>query len=334
MRLKPFLYHRPATLMEMFEIVRTCEPGQFAYVAGGTDVFIKIKQGLMRPSTVIRIKEIPELKKIEQQGQVVSIGAAVTLYQIKTSNIIQGFYPALVEAAGWVGSPQLRSMGTIGGNVCLDTRCLYYNQQNWQGTFQPCFKKGGDRCHVVKKGSRCYALFCADTPPVLLTLDARLHVAGPTGKREIPMTEFYQDDGLCCHRLQNDELIEGIEIPIKENRVSSYSRFSLRGALDFPIVGVAVNLEKSTERQVKNIRIAATGLQSQPLRLTLLEQRITESGGVMGRLEKLIEEGTQDITLLPHQGIRPSYRRDLLKVIIERALTACIAKEETRRARL
>ncbi len=327
MYLRPFHYHRPTTLREAFEIIQTCEPGQFTFMAGGTDVLLKIKQRLIAPSTVINIRKLPELTNIEQQGDAVFIGAAVTLQQIKASPLIRGLYPALVEAAGRVGSPQLRAMGTIGGNVCIDTRCLYYNQQNWSGSFRSCFKKGGDRCHVVKKGSRCYALFCADTPPVLLALDARLHVAGPTGKREIPLTGFYQDDGLCCHRLQKNELILGIQIPIQQNTVNSYSRLSTRGAIDFPVVGVAVAMEKSADRQYKKVRIAATGLQSQPLRLYMLERMMASKDEDTRRLEKTIEEGTKDIKLFQHQGIGVRYRRDILKVLIEQTLGACMDKE-------
>src|SRR4030042_2493639 len=326
MHLKPFIYYRPASLREVFEIIQTCTPGQFTFMGGGTDILLKIKQRLISPIKIISLRGVPELKKIERQGRFISIGALASLRQIKESACIQQFFPALVQATGRIGSPQLRNMGTIGGNVCLDTRCVYYNQQSWEGAFEPCFKRGGKRCHVVKKGKRCYALFCADTPAVLLALGARLHIAGPAGQREVPIAEFYQDDGLCCHRLHADELLMNITIPIEQNRVSLYSRFSMRGAIDFPMVGVAVTLQGSDNGHLINPKIAATGLQSKPLRLHTLEQLLAGKDTTMGEMEKLIKEGIKEIVIARSKGVSSNYRRNLLKFLIERALGESILK--------
>lgn len=133
-------------------------------MGGGTDIFVKTKQRLISPIKIISVQGVPELTKIQRQEQFASIGALATLLQVKESALIQQFFPALVQAVGRVGSPQLRNMGTIGGNVCLDTRCVYYNQQAWEGAFEPCFKRGGEKCHVVKKGSRCYPLLRRPPP--------------------------------------------------------------------------------------------------------------------------------------------------------------------------
>lgn len=331
MRLKPFIYYRPTSLPEVFEIIRKCEPGQFKFMGGGTDILLKIRQRLISPRTIISLRALPELTKIEQQGQVVSIGALATLRQVKESASIQQFFPALVQATGRVGSPQLRNMGTIGGNVCLDTRCGYYNHQIWEGSFEPCFKKGGKRCHVVRKGSHCHALFCADTPSVLLALNALLRIGGPAGEREVPINEFYQDDGLCCHRLQADELLMNITIPIEKNMVSAYSRFSMRGAIDFPIVGVTVALQRSGNRHLINPTIAVTGLQSKPLRLHKLEQLLADKDMNIGKIETLIEEGIKDVIIAHSKGLSSNYRRNLLKFLIEHALGKCIFKTEKKK---
>jgi len=331
MRLKPFIYYRPASLPEVFEIIQKCEPGQFTFMGGGTDILLKIRQRLISPVTIISLRGVPELTKIEQQGQVVSIGALATLRQVKESALIQQFFPALIQAAGRVGSPQLRNMGTIGGNVCLDTRCVYYNQQMQEEAFEPCFKKGGKRCHVVKKGSRCYALFRADTPAVFLALNAFLRIGGLGGEREVPIAEFYQDDGLCCQRLQAHELLMNITIPIEQNVVGAYSRSSMRGAIDFPIVGVAVAVEKSTNKHYKNFRIATTGLQSQPFRLHALEQLLSDNDIIVGKVGEVIEEGIKDITIAHSKVMNSNYRRSLLKILIEHAVVECIFKAEKTR---
>ena len=325
MHLRPFTYCRPTSLAEVLELIQSGEPEHPVLMGGGTDVLAKIRRRLVAPSTVISVRTVPELAKIEQHGGVLLIGAATTLSEVNESSLTEHFFPALAQAAGSVGSPQLRNMGTVGGNVCLDTRCPYYNQLEWPGAFPSCFKRDGDRCHVVKRGSRCYALFCADTPPVLLVLDAHLLIAGPYGEKEMPITEFYQDDGLCCRRLQENEVLVGIKIPVK-HMVNSYSRFSTRGANDFPMVGVAVSIETSSDGRYVNPRVAATGLQSRPLRLRVLEELL--AGRELGRekVRKDIDDGIKDIRVVNHPDVTSQYRKTLLKVLIERALDDCIAK--------
>jgi 4-hydroxybenzoyl-CoA reductase subunit beta len=320
MRLKPFTLHRPGSIAEALEIMSACEPGSFSLMGGGTDTLIKMKQRLLLPASIISLRGIPELTKMIREESDVFIGAAVTLNSLEDSALIRGFFPAFAQAAGSVGSPQLRNMGTIGGNIHLDTRCLYFNQIDWPGGFSPCFKRGGNQCHVVKKGKRCHALFCADTPAALLIYNARICIAGRDGEREIPMDEFYQDDGLSCCRIGKDELIKGIKLTVSPHVAGRYIRFSTRGAIDFPLVGTAVAVEKDAGGKSINFRVAATGIQSRPLRLRNLEKSLTSGAWPREITETELRNGVKEITMVRHHGLSPSYRRELLKVLIERAL--------------
>jgi len=326
MHLKPFDYFRPASLSEFFDLVGRHPSDPYVLMGGGTEILVKLKHRLIRPSVLISLQGLAELRTIEHTDENITIGASVNLRRIKESKLIQQHLPALSQAAGWVASPQIRNMGTIGGNVCLDTRCLYYNQMEWACSFSACFKRGGDACHVVKKGKRCYALFCADTPPALLSMDARLIIAGPSAKREIPLSDFYQDDGRSCRKLGLNELLVGIKVPLKKTATSSYRRFSLRHAIDFPVVGVAVHLTASTDGNHAAPAIAATGIQSRPLRLDSVEALLNKEDLMGNELEANIEAGLKAVTLIRHGGISPGYKREILKVLILQGIQDCIQK--------
>jgi len=317
MHLKPFEYFKPATLSEFFEISNHYRPEDYIIMGGGTDILVKIKYRLIKPSILINLRGIPELSAIERKGQNIVIGAAITLRKIKESNLIKEFLPALSQAAGWVASPQIRNMGTIGGNICLDTRCLYYNQADWSGSFPPCFKRGGDKCHVVKKSTRCYALFCADTPPALLSLNAKLVIADASNQREVSISEFYKDDGLSFLSLNKNELLVAIKLSVREKAVSAYKRFSLRSAIEFPMVGVAMCAPNAADGNSNGLRIAATGVQSQPIRLKSLEKQLENKDLADKKLKQGIETELKKIKLVRHHGIPPSYKREILKVLIE-----------------
>lgn len=320
MNLKPFDHYRPRSLTELAEIMDGTVAGGFVLMGGGTDVLVKIKQRLLTTKSIISLSGIRSLAKLEQQGNDIFIGAGVTLRRLEDSPLIRANFPALAQAAAAVGSPQLRNMGTVGGNVRLDTRCWYFNQPEWPGDFAPCYKRGGDRCHVVKGGKRCYALFCADTPAALLAFDARIMITGPAGEREAPLDEFYRDDGLSCCRIGATELILGLKLAVRPQRESGYVRFSGRGAIDFPLAGVAIGVEKDDGGLVRSWRLAATGIQSRPVRLPKLEAALAGLSSPGELTQEIIADSLKDIKPVRHHGLSPAYRRHLLHVMVERAL--------------
>ena len=321
MRLRPFVHERPASLEELSGVWERYGPEDYAYLAGGTDLLVKMRQRLTRPAAVISLNGLPGLRGIRSSGEAVVIGAATPLRDVARSPLIQRHGSALAQAAGFVASPQIRSMGTLGGNICLDTRCHFYNQPEGPGAFAPCLKRGGERCHVVPRGGRCHALFCADTPAALLVLDAALNLRGPSGARRMPLADLYREDGLRPCLLQPGEVVESVELPLGEGRESRYRRFSPRRAVDFPFVGVAVSRSGGRRQGSAGFRVAATGLGSRPLRLLRLEERLDGAAPGVDGLGELLDEALDGIRPVRHQGIGPAYRKRLLAALLEETLS-------------
>ncbi len=184
-------------------------------IAGGTDLIPSMRQKLFEPEFVLDLRGIAALRgiKTNSAGEV-EIGALTTLHEIERSDFLRQHYPVLSEAAATVASPVLRNMGTIGGNICLDTRCLWYNQSlTWRKGCGFCIKKDGDLCHVAPGGTICWAVFSGDTPPALLCLNAEIEIAGPSGVRRIPLQDFYTGIGDSYSKLQPNELVTRVFLP-------------------------------------------------------------------------------------------------------------------------
>src|SRR6185437_10405509 len=180
-------------------------------LAGGTDLLPSMRQKLFEPAHVLDLRQIKELKGIRETGQGIEIGALTTLHEIEHSALLRQQYPVLIEAAKTVASPLIRHMGTIGGNVCLDTRCLWYNQSlTWRKSCGFCIKKDGDLCHVGPGGKKCWAAFSADTPAALLCLDAELEIASPARFRRIPIADFYTNIGAARMQIGESEMLTRI----------------------------------------------------------------------------------------------------------------------------
>src|ERR1700688_620931 len=237
-------------------------------VAGGTDLIPSMRQKLFEPQYVLDIRHIAELKGIRQQGSGVEIGALTSLTTIEHSELLRRRYRVLTEAAATVASPLLRNMGTIGGNICLDTRCLWYNQSlTWRKGCGFCIKKDGDLCHVAPGGTKCWAAFSGDTPPALLCLNAAIEIAAPNGTRQIPLDEFYTGDGENYRRLLPGELVTRILLPAESAGFRGvYRKLRVRGSIDYPLAGVAVALKRSNGH-VADARIAITAVNPAPLLL-------------------------------------------------------------------
>src|SRR5580698_5687710 len=193
-----FDFHRPRTLEEAIRLLADLGP-KAQIIAGGTDVLPNMKQGLFEPEHVVSVARLEELRGIAlvDGGSAIAIGAGMKLAEIAGSLLVQRTAPALAEAAGLVGGPHHRAMGTLGGNICLDTRCRYYNQTYfWRKSLGYCLKKDGTVCHVVKGGAKCVAAASNDSAPALIALEAELLLLGPKGERTVPALDFYTADGI------------------------------------------------------------------------------------------------------------------------------------------
>src|ERR1700688_3955703 len=228
-------------------------------VAGGTDLIPSMRQKLFEPQYVLDIRHIKELKGIHEQGSGVEIGALTPLTTIEHSDLLRRRSQVLTEAAATVASPLLRNMGTIGGNICLDTRCLWYNQSlTWRKGCGFCIKKDGDLCHVAPGGTKCWAAFSGDTPPALLCLNAAIEIAAPNGTRQIPLRDFYTGDGVAYRKLQPNELVTRVFLPESSSDYRGvYRKLRVRGSIDYPLAGVAVVIKRSNGH-VADARVAMT----------------------------------------------------------------------------
>ena len=269
LRLPPFEYHRPDTVEEAVELLDR-HGGDAMPVAGGTDVMPNMKHRLHEPGHLVGLKGIPELAGVERENGEVVVGAAETLTGVASSGTIREHFPSLAEAAGNVAGPQLRNMGTLGGNLCLDTRCTYYNQtEEWREALGYCLKKDGDTCHVTGVGTSCVAAHSADTPPVLMLLGATAELASPDGRREIAVKDFFTADGEWNQKRASEEIVTRIRIPVPDEGVrTGYAKLRQRKSVDFPLLTVAVLARTADDGTVEAIAGVVTGLGARPRVLT------------------------------------------------------------------
>ena len=297
--------------------------GQITILAGGTDLIPSMQQKLFEPESVLDIRHIGELNGIRESANGIEIGALTTLTTIERSEVLRSRYPVLTEAAATVASPILRNMGTIGGNICLDTRCLWYNQSlTWRTGCGFCIKKDGDLCHVAPGGSKCWAAFSGDTPPALLCLNAEVEMAGPNGTRRIPLREFYTGIGDAYRKLQANELLTRVFLPQSTADYRGvYRKLRIRGSIDYPLAGVAIALKRSNGH-VADARVAVTAVNPAPL----LVKGASEA--LMGQvLDEALAEKVGDLAArtakpLTTSALTPEYRREMIRVFAKRALLA------------
>jgi len=235
-------------------------------LAGGTDLIPSMRQKLFEPEYVLDLRGVAQLRGIRLEGGAVEIGALTALSAIENSAYLRQHFPVLTQAAATVASPVLRNMGTLGGNICLDTRCLWYNQSlTWRKGCGFCIKKDGDLCHVAPGGTKCWAAFSGDTPPALLCLKAEIEIAGPNGTRRIPLQEFYTGDGENYRKLLPNELVTRVFLSAESADYRGvYRKLRVRGSIDYPLAGVAVVMKRSNGH-VSDARIAMTAVNPAPL---------------------------------------------------------------------
>ncbi len=234
-------------------------------LAGGTDLVANLRDGLVAPSTLVDLAAIEELAAVRTEAQGTRIGARVTLARLAADVQIGTLYPAIAQAAASVAGPAHRSVATVGGNLCLDTRCVFYNQSEWwRRANRYCLKYRGDVCHVAPQGNSCEAAYCGDLAPALLALEAEVEIAGAGGSRRIALADLYVEDGAAHLALRAGDIVAAVHVPAARAQLrSGYRKARVRGAIDFPLAGVAAAL--CVEAGVlESLRIAITGTNSRP----------------------------------------------------------------------
>jgi len=280
-----------------------------------------MRQRLFEPQYVMDLRLLSDLKRIRETEHGVEIGALTTLREIEGSKVLQRDYPVLVEAAKTVASPLIRNMSTIGGNICLDTRCLWYNQSlAWRKSCGFCIKKDGDLCHVAPGGAKCWATFSGDTPPALLCLDAQIEIASASSTRRIPLRDFYTGEGDAYRNLQPEELVTRVFLPRASSGYrGAYRKLRVRGSIDYPLAGVAVALKK-TNGHIKDLRIGLTAVNPAPVLVNV--DRLKEEVFGQELAEAAGEIAARTAKPLTTSALTPEYRREMIRVFTAKTVLA------------
>ncbi len=315
---------RPETLEEALRFL--ADYGRETMViAGGTDAIPNLRMKLFSPRFVLDIKSLCEFSGITSSASDgLRIGALTTITEVTEAKPIRAAYPVLAEAAATIASPLLRNMGTIGGNLCLETRCRWYNQSYfWRNACGFCLKKDGSICHVAPGGKRCWAVWSGDSAPALLALDAVVEIASVRGRRRVRLHEFYKNDGMDRIHLERDELLAAVCIPARmAGYRGCYKKFRIRHSIDYPLVGVAAAMKTDRGGRCQDARVALAAVNPAPLLI-----------GDIGRLlggktmsQELLEEASRMAARagkpLTTSASTPEYRREILKIYTRRALEA------------
>lgn len=322
MSLPAFQLLRPRTLDDVVALMNRHEE-DVKVVAGGTDLLPSIKQRLFTPGFVVDLRGVAELRGIKKSADGLEIGALTSLSAVEHSDLVHREYPVLHEAVKTVASPVLRNMGTLGGNVCLDTRCLWYNQSlSWRKSCGFCLKKDGNLCHVAPGGKLCWAAFSGDTAPALLCLGAEIEVVGPDGVRHTPLSDFYVNDGIVRLHLGKSEIVTRIHLPAETaGWRGSYQKLRVRGSIDYPLAGVAVALKMNSGR-VEDARVAITAVNPAPHLIKDADAQLIGMMPTEELAEHIGEMAARTAKPLTTSVLTPEYRREMVKVYARRAVMA------------
>jgi 4-hydroxybenzoyl-CoA reductase subunit beta len=324
LRLPSFTYRQPRTLREALAMKADAGP-EGMYVAGGTDLYPNMKRRHQEPKTVISLMGVAELGAVGRSGGRadggLEVGACITLTDLSARPPVrQSAYHAVAEAAELVSTPLLRNMGTLGGNLCLDTRCNYYNQSyEWRKAIDFCMKKDGAICWVAPSSPRCWAVSSSDVAPVMVAIGAEYVLVGPGGERVVPAGRFYNNDGINYLTKQPDEILAAVRLPAPNGWDAVYHKLRRRGSFDFPVLGVAAWVKWDGGRVIE-ARIVLGGVASHP-------QEVGDAGAALLG-STLSDEGIAAAAEAAFHPSKPmdntdfdlSWRKQMTRVYVSRAL--------------
>jgi 4-hydroxybenzoyl-CoA reductase subunit beta len=320
--LPSFQLHHPATLQETLSLLAAHPDARL--IAGGTDLLPNLKHRLLEPPHLVSVRGLsPELARVERLNDgSLRVGALCTLAQVRDDATILASAAALAQAAGHVAGPQLQNMGTLGGNVMLDTRCVYYNQTLfWRQALGYCLKKDGSACHVVKGGKNCVAAHSSDTAPALLALGASVAFASPRGERVVPLKDLYQTPGDDHLRCQRDEVLTHVLIPPQPAGArSGYMKLRVRQAIDFPALNVAATLSTDADGRCASMTLFVSALGAVPKDLSALAKPYIGQPLDAAAKEALGEEARRKCVPLSSIHVDPAWRRAMVPVLVQRLL--------------
>ena len=319
LRIAPtFIVENPRTLDEALALLAAY--GEDArLIAGGTDLLPNIKHGLHAPKVLVNLKSVEGLDGVELDADPIALGALLPLHRVATDPAIGAALPALADALGQVAGPQHRRMGTLGGNVCLDTRCVYINQTHfWRSALGYCIKKDGTECHVTAVGKKCVAAASNDSAPVLLVLGASVELASPRGTRVVPLDAFYVNDGVKNTVLLADEVLTRILVPRPaSNRRVAFQKLRVRGSIDFPMLNLALAFDL-TDGVLSAPDLVVSAIAARPRRVKHLPEGPLDEALV----QAFCDRAFQSIRPLTNINGDVLWRRHMVPVLLRRAFTA------------
>ena len=329
LRLHPYQYHRPRQLPEALELLKA-HAGDVMPIAGGTDLVPNMKHKLFTPGHLVALRGIPDLYGIEERDGEIVLGAAQSLDSLASDPLVRERIPALARAAGAIAHPMIRNQGTLGGNICLDTRCTYYNQTYfWRKALGFCLKKDGDICHVVKGGTRCVAAHSADTPPILMALGAKVEIASADGVRTLQLDDFFVADGIWNTRRQPHEVVTRIRLPRPSPTLrTSYQKLRERKSVDFPLLSLALALDLDEAERTQSIELVVAALGAKPRRVGGLRKLALGMKPDSDLVEEVAQQAYRQCNPLENIIVDLEWRRAMVPVYVRRAFKEALAEVE------
>jgi 4-hydroxybenzoyl-CoA reductase subunit beta len=326
MRLLKFEYLEPKTLKEAANALALDMKGS-VLIAGGTDLLVNMKHRVIQPKQVINLKTIPKLAYILNEKGELRIGALTTLHDIASSPAIQERFLILRQVAREVGAYAHQSMGTLGGNLCQGNRCRFYNQSAfWRGVKSPCYKAGGKVCHVVparpadgRKPKECHSTYCGDMAPGLIALDAQVRVVGPNGERVFPLGKLYTQDGKKPLSFRKGEILKEILLPPPSGK-TLYLKWRRRESIEFPIVSLALHIEKDGNERIQRARIIFSAVGSGPVETLEAEKMLKNASLDNQTIEKVSNQAVREISPMRTSIHSPAYKRKIAGILLRQAL--------------
>jgi len=321
LRLPKFNHLKPASLKEMLSVIKDqCQDTKI--LAGGTDLLVNMKHGLCKPKVIVSLSSLSELSYItEAQDGSLRIGAGTNLADLVENPLISKKVPALKEAAKAVASWHIRNMATIGGNICLNTRCWYFNQSSvWRKARETCHKLGGNICHALPGSKRCHAINSSDTAPMFMALDATLVLKKKNHERHLPIRQFYNDNGATHTVLEQGELLTEIQLPRAAfTSKTAFVKMSRRKGIDFATGNIAACLQKQNSGEI-SLSLVLGAMHSKPIKIEKTKQIIDESGLTRKSIESLATAARSELGTVTNLFNSAGYKRDLASVLVKRAL--------------
>ncbi len=319
MRLPAFRFVAPKTAREAAAILADHGPEAMA-VAGGTDLYPNMKRKQFTPKLLVSLRRL-EGASATHANSGLELGALATLTSVAEDPVIQGRWPSIARSAGLVSSPPLRNAGTIGGNLCVDTRCNYYNQSEfWRASIGYCMKKDGDICLVAPGSSICWALSSSDLAPVMMTLGAEVTLVGVFGERRIPVSALYGPDGIHYLTKRPEEILTRIQVPDRTGWKATYRKLRRRGSIDFPIVGVAAAVKFASGNVVEECRIVLGAVHTHPVEASAAQEFLRGRTLVAEAIEMAAGIAYKPAKPLDNADLVYAWRKRMVRIEVARAL--------------